>query len=69
MTWRREWALVRVGRRLASLDTANLHTKILDFRGFETSRILIVRGGFLMSIGNSLEMLSQRILVGVILVG
>ena len=32
--------------------TANLCTKILDFRGFDSSIILIVRGGILMSIGN-----------------
>ena len=34
------------------LSTANLRTKILDFRGFDSSRILIVRGGILMSIGD-----------------
>ena len=28
--------------------TANLHTKILDCRGFDSSRILIVRGRILM---------------------
>ena len=50
------------------LLTANVRTKILDFRGFESSRILILRGGILMSIGNSPESLSQRILVGRFLV-
>ena len=49
--------------------TANLRAKILDFRGFDSSRILILRGGILMSIGNVPESLSQRILVGIILVG
>ena len=46
--------------------TANLRTKILDFRGFYSSIILIFRGG---SIGNFLESLSQAILVGRFLVG
>ena len=27
------------------VDTANLRTKILDFRGFDSSRILGLRGG------------------------
>ena len=49
--------------------TVNLRTKILAFRGFDSSRILIVRGGFLMSIGNSHEIVSQAILAGIILVG
>ena len=53
----------------ASTVTANLRTTILDFRGFDSSRILILRGGLLMSIGNFLESLSQAILVGIILVG
>ena len=48
--------------------TANLPTKILDSRGFDSSIILILRGGILMPIGNLLEMLSQGILVGIILV-
>ena len=48
---------------------ANLRTKILDFRGFDSSRILILRLGILMCIGNFTKMLSQRILVGIILVG
>ena len=45
-------------------NTANLCTKILDFRGFDSSRILIVRGGIPRPIGNFPEILSQRILVG-----
>ena len=49
--------------------TVNLRAKILDFRGFDSSNILILRGGILMSIGNLPEVLSQRILVWIILVG
>ena len=49
--------------------TANLRAKILDFRGFDSSRILVLRGGILMSIGNFPVILSQVILVGMILVG
>ena len=50
-------------------NTANLRTKIMDFRGFDSSRILSSRGGILMSIGNSLEMLSPRFFAGIMLVG
>ena len=50
-------------------STANLRTKILDFRGFYSSRIFNLRGGNLLSIGNLPEILSQRILVGILLVG
>ena len=46
--------------------TANLRAKILDFGGFDSSRILILRGGTLMSIGDSPESLSEAILVGII---
>ena len=60
---------VRAGLGPLSVCTANLRTKILDFGGFDSSRILIIWGGILMSIGNSLEFLSQGILVGIILVG
>ena len=49
--------------------TANLRTKIMDFTGFDSSIILIIRGGIHMSIRISPEVLSQRILAGVILVG
>ena len=47
-----------------SRSTFNLRTRIFDFRGFDSSRILIVRGGILMSMGNFPESLSQGILVG-----
>ena len=49
--------------------TANLCTKILDFRGYDSSRILIQRSGILMSVGNFPESLSQQTLVGRILAG
>ena len=48
---------------------ANLRTKILEFGGFASSRIFILRGGILMSIGKSQDWLSQQILVGIIFVG
>ena len=34
------------------LDTTNLRTKIMEFRGFDSSIMLIIRGGIVMSIGN-----------------
>ena len=49
--------------------TANLHTKILDFGGFDSSRILILKGAIRMSKEHSPEILSQAILVGIFLVG
>ena len=55
--------------RSPNSHTANLRAKILDFGGFDSSRIFSLRGGILMSIGNSPEVSSQRILVGMILVG
>ena len=48
-------------------SAANLPTKILDFRGFDSSIVLILRGGTLMSIGSSSEVLSQRVLAGIVL--
>ena len=47
----------------AEQNAANLRTKILDFRGFDSSRILISRGGILMFIGNFPESVGQRISV------
>ena len=55
--------------RSTGAGTAALRTQILDFGGLDSSRVLILRGGILMSKGNSKEMLSQGILVGIILVG
>ena len=61
----------RCCRRLffAVEGTANLPTNIMDFKGFDSSIFLILRGGILMSIGDFLESLSQTILVGIILLG
>ena len=61
----------RIGPRLLRPlhPTANLCTKILDFIGFDSSRILmflISRGGILMPIGHPPESLSQGILEGTI---
>ena len=55
--------------RSSSRATANLRTKVLDFRGFDSSIILMLRGGILVYIGNSPDVLSHGILVGIILVG
>ena len=44
-------------------------TNIMDFRGFDSSIILILRGGIRMSIGDFPECLSHAILVGIMLVG
>ena len=48
---------------------ADFRTNIMDFRGFDSSIILILRGGILMSTGSFSESLSQAILVGIMLVG
>ena len=47
----------------------NLPTNIVGFRGFDSSIILFVRGGILMSIGDFPESLSQAMLAGLMLVG
>ena len=63
---------VRIGARCkgtAPFAVANLRTKILDFRGFDSSRISILGCGIPRSIGNIPESLSQGILAGIILVG
>ena len=41
----------------------------MDFKGFDSSVILIFRGGLFLPIGKYLEISSQRILVGIILGG
>ena len=41
----------------------------MDFRGFDSSINLILRGGILMSIGDFLEDFSQAILLGIMLAG
>ena len=43
--------------------TANLRTKIMDFRGFDPSRILMLRGGIPRTTGNFPESSSQAISV------
>ena len=50
-------------------STANLRTKILDFKGFGSSRILISRGGILMSTRIFPARLSQQLLFMIILEG
>ena len=55
--------------RAAARRTANLQSKMLDFGGFDSVIILILRSGILMSIGSFPESLSQAILVGIILAG
>ena len=50
-------------------STANLRTKILDFRGLDSSIILILRGGTPRPIGDFPESWSQGILAGRLLVG
>ena len=45
-------------------DTPSLPTNIVDFRGFDSSIILILRDGILMSIGDFPESLSQAMLAG-----
>ena len=52
--------------RTPRAPTVNLRAKILDFRGFDSSIILILRGGILMSTGNFPEVSSQGILAGII---
>ena len=58
----------RIPEPMAYLDLgvlmANLHTKILDFGGFDSSLILVLRGGILMSVGNFFDLSSEHILVG-----
>ena len=57
-------------REIRCMFTAtNLRTKILEFRGLDSSRILMLRGEILGSIGNFPGNLSQQILVGILLVG
>ena len=53
---------------IGKVHTATLRTEILDFRGFDSSRISILRGGIPRPIGKFLESLSQAILAGIILV-
>ena len=52
-----------------NIAMANLRTTILEFRGFDSSRTFILRGGIRVPSGSFSECLSQAILVGMILVG
>ena len=49
--------------------TANLSTTIMDFRGFDSDVIVILRVGIPRPLGNLPEASSQAILAGIILVG
>ena len=60
---------IRAPRAREDVATANLRTNIMDFRGFDSSRILILSGGILMPIGDFPESFCQAILVGIMLVG
>ena len=53
----------------ARLCTTNLRNEIMDLRGFDSGIISILRGGIPKPVGSFPESLSQRILVGMILVG
>ena len=55
--------------RIPNLRPISRNTNIMDFRGFDSNIILILRGGMLMSVGDFPESLSQAILVGIMLVG
>ena len=68
-TSRKRWAERFSKSWLAKFPAANLRNKILDFREFDSSRILMLRGENPRPIGNFPESLSQGILVGTILVG
>ena len=50
-------------------DTHNLPINIVDFRGFDSSTILKLRGGIPRPMGDLPESLSQAILEGIMLVG
>ena len=56
-------------KRNLAHPTDNLHTKILDLRGFDSSIILSLRGGISRPTGNFPESLSQAILAGIKIVG
>ena len=61
--------IISISHIIPIITTANLRTNIVGFRGFDSSVILILRGGILMSIGYLPESFSQAMLVGVMLVG
>ena len=57
------------GQNRVSEGTPDLPTNIAGFRGFDSSVILILRGGILRYIGDYPESLIQAMLVGIMLVG
>ena len=61
--------LSRLGPLARRNATAHLPTNIVDLRGFDSSIMLFLRGGILMSIRNFPDNLSQAFLVGIMLVG
>ena len=63
------WSSPAARAAIEDRDTANLHTEILDFRGFDSCISLMLRDEVIMPKGNLLEILSQRIVVGIQLVG
>ena len=54
---------------LVSIRPISVRTEILDFAGFDSSRILVLRGGIPRHTGNFPESVSQQILAGIISVG
>ena len=71
-----EWFPVILARNHYLEGSLNIHdftpnppTNIVDFRGFDSSIILIIRGGIPRPLGDIPESLSQAMLVGNMLVG
>ena len=60
---------VDIKRQEGLQATANPPTNMVDFRGFDSSVILLRRGGIPRPIGDFPESLSQAILVGIMLAG
>ena len=58
----------QMGPSLMKTCYAQSPSNIVDFRGFDSIIILVLRGEILMSIGDFPESLSQAMLVGVMLV-
>ena len=69
--WPAPQARTKVFESLSLADhyTANLGTNIVEFRGFDSSIMLRLKGGIPRPIGNIPESLSQAVLAGIILVG
>ena len=51
------------------ISTPNVPTNVVGFRGFDSSVILMLRGGISRPTGNRRESLTQAMLVGTMLVG